>query len=400
MPPLCDTLEDLAAWIPRLEKSVLCGLEAVFDDPLDPRSELVGLALAPGPAEARYLPLRGEGGLGEAGLALLRPWLSDHERPKALYAAKDLFSALRARGIVLQCVLGDPQLASFLADPERLSPHRLEAIAEDRLGLRIPSPAALLGPAPGDRAASKLPATALADYATARAEATRALQEPMHRELLALGRADQLSALELPLSWALSAIEATGLRVDIGDLRALERALRARALRAEGATGASQRAAQLITDYTAPLLSAVDARTGRLHLRFTQTGSPGAGIEVLAPRLGATPLFGPRGARLRRSFIADRGFGLISARWLQGEHPGAAELSKRALLAVPQALRAEGLEARVILPLPHGMLLEAPEAELARTGEIVREHMVRATALEPPPRVEVRAGESWAEAQP
>jgi DNA polymerase-1 len=63
------------------------------------------------------------------------------------------------------------------------------------------------------------------------------------------------------------------------------------------------------------------------------------------------------------------------------------------------ALRAEGLETRLVLQIHDELLFEGPEGEAERAAEIVREQMADAFELDPPLGVDVGVGANWLEAK-
>jgi DNA polymerase-1 len=77
----------------------------------------------------------------------------------------------------------------------------------------------------------------------------------------------------------------------------------------------------------------------------------------------------------------------------------AADVIKRAMVAIHERLRSEGRSARLVLQVHDELLLEAPEAEVSAVKEIVREEMVNAYELDPPLEVDVGAGEDWHDAK-
>ena len=81
---------------------------------------------------------------------------------------------------------------------------------------------------------------------------------------------------------------------------------------------------------------------------------------------------------------------------LQGS---AADLIKRAMVAIHRALPAAGLEARLLLQVHDELVVEAPTAEAERAGALVREHMEGAAELSVPLVVEVGIGENWVDAK-
>ncbi len=80
---------------------------------------------------------------------------------------------------------------------------------------------------------------------------------------------------------------------------------------------------------------------------------------------------------------------------LQG---GAADIIKRAMVKLPEALRAAGLTARMLLQVHDELLFEAPEAEAEATARVAREVMERAATLSVPLVVETGTGRTWAAA--
>ncbi|MBL6459010.1 DNA polymerase I [Belnapia sp. T6] len=77
---------------------------------------------------------------------------------------------------------------------------------------------------------------------------------------------------------------------------------------------------------------------------------------------------------------------------------GAAEIIKRAMVRLPQALTKAGLKARLLLQVHDELVLEVPEAEVEPTTALVRQVMEGVAHLRVPLAVEVGTGQSWAEA--
>jgi DNA polymerase-1 len=77
----------------------------------------------------------------------------------------------------------------------------------------------------------------------------------------------------------------------------------------------------------------------------------------------------------------------------------AADVIKRAMVAIHERLRSEGRSARLVLQVHDELLLEAPETEVSAVKELVREEMVGAYHLDPPLEVDVGAGDDWHDAK-
>jgi DNA polymerase-1 len=75
----------------------------------------------------------------------------------------------------------------------------------------------------------------------------------------------------------------------------------------------------------------------------------------------------------------------------------AADLIKKAMIDLHQALRERGLRSRLILQIHDELLLEAPEAEADDMLALVKSTMENALSLDVPLVVDARLGRSWAE---
>jgi DNA polymerase I len=81
---------------------------------------------------------------------------------------------------------------------------------------------------------------------------------------------------------------------------------------------------------------------------------------------------------------------------LQGS---AADLIKRAMIAIHAALPAAGLTSRLLLQVHDELVVEAPAAEAERTAALVVEHMEAAAELSVPLVATVGIGENWKDAK-
>ena len=77
----------------------------------------------------------------------------------------------------------------------------------------------------------------------------------------------------------------------------------------------------------------------------------------------------------------------------------AADIMKKAMIDVREALRASGLHGRLLLTVHDELVLESPEAEAEALGELVRGNMSAAAELLVPLKVDVGWGRSWMEAK-
>jgi DNA polymerase I len=73
----------------------------------------------------------------------------------------------------------------------------------------------------------------------------------------------------------------------------------------------------------------------------------------------------------------------------------AADIMKLAMIHVDQALRASGLQARMLLQVHDELIFEAPDAEVAQVSDLVRQAMESAFPMRVPLTVEVETGGNW-----
>ncbi len=77
----------------------------------------------------------------------------------------------------------------------------------------------------------------------------------------------------------------------------------------------------------------------------------------------------------------------------------AADIIKKAMVAVHARLREEGRSSRLVLQVHDELLVEAPDVEVSAIKDILREEMCGAYPLDPPLAVDVGVGDDWNEAK-
>ena len=76
----------------------------------------------------------------------------------------------------------------------------------------------------------------------------------------------------------------------------------------------------------------------------------------------------------------------------------AADIIKQAMLGVDRAIRAEGLQSRLIMQVHDELVFEVLETELEQMRELVNREMSQAVALKVPLKVDINHGKNWSEA--
>ena len=77
----------------------------------------------------------------------------------------------------------------------------------------------------------------------------------------------------------------------------------------------------------------------------------------------------------------------------------AADIIKKAMVAIHARLRDEGRSARLVLQVHDELLVEAPEPEVGAVKDILRKEMCGAYPLDPPLAVDIGVGDDWNEAK-
>jgi DNA polymerase-1 len=75
----------------------------------------------------------------------------------------------------------------------------------------------------------------------------------------------------------------------------------------------------------------------------------------------------------------------------------AADIIKIAMIRLHDQLQRQGLESKMILQVHDELVLEVPDAELERVGQLVKEIMEGAYPLDAPLKVDIKTGRHWGE---
>lgn len=331
--------------------------------------ELTGIALSPRPGRAVYFPLDG------VPLDVLAPWLEDERQPKAFHEVKLAMVPLAAAGVGLQGVVGDSALASYLVDPTKHQPHRLEQVAREYLRTAIQPLKGVVGSAKTFVRFRDLPPGRAGAYACHLADTVRGAWEVLEPRLHADEMWSLYEDLDLPLSATLARMELAGIRVDplrlvrldaelnaekdaiareiheiagrefhVGSLKQLgtvlfdemklpiiKRTKTGYATDSETLEKLADRSpiipkilrfrsiSKLIDAYTQVLLRSVDPRDGRIHATFNQTVAASGRLITGEPDLQRTPVRTGEYRQIREAFVASPGHKLVSGDWSQIE---------------------------------------------------------------------------------
>jgi DNA polymerase-1 len=355
--------------------------------------------LSAAPAAPPQLPLA-------AVVEALASWLTSPGHPKSLQNAKYDRLILLRHGLALGGVVMDTLLADYLRDAN--AKHGLDAMAERNFGFTPTSFSELV--AKGANFAS-VPIEVAALYCGMDVHLTWRLSQLLGQQLQELGGAlmPLLRQVELPLEPVLAAMEATGIRIDIAYLQELSSellatltSLEAQAKGAAGSdfnlaspkqlgellfvtlgldrkksrktkTGWSTDAAvlekleadhpvvplvlehrtlsKLKSTYVDALPALVEAETGRVHTDFNQAVTATGRLSSSNPNLQNIPIRTVFSRRIRKAFLPQEGWQLISADYSQIELRILTHLSGEEVLvnAYQQGDDVHALTARLLL---------------------------------------------------
>ncbi len=370
-----ESLEDAREKLGALGADRPCAVIPIFDGWTPVRGSLAGLAFCAGEGEAVYLPVHGVGGLGDEAISVLRDWFDDARRETVVHNAKQLWIGLRRIGIELRGEVFDVMLASFLADPTKIIPHRLDQMAKEYLHRTLAPSKTVVGSGKQQIEFTEAPIESVGPYACHLADAVWQMNLPVAERLDSVGQRKYLETVELPLSWVLARMELEGIRVDPEDLERLGAEFRSQLLEYERkihaiaghefniaspkqlskvlfeelelpvikrtksgySTNAEvlgrlapqheiaqlllshRKLAKLINTYTDVLVRERWNETGRIHTTIQQTVGATGRLITTDPDLQRTPIKTPEGKRIRKAFIPREGWKMISADWSQIE---------------------------------------------------------------------------------
>ncbi|MGC6483979.1 MAG: DNA polymerase I [Synechococcus sp.] len=362
----------------------------------------------------------------DAVLQALAPWLASSTHPKALQNAKYDRLILLRHGLVLGGVVMDTLLADYLRDAA--AKHSLDLMAQRDYGITPTLFSDLVGKAKDGKASSfaAVPVDQAALYCAMDVHLTRRLALDLRRKLEALGERlpALLDAVELPLEPVLAVMEAAGIRIDVPYLKGLSTELGTTLERlesdAQAAAGTSFNLAspkqlgevlfntlglnrkksrrtktgwstdatvleklegdhpvvplllehrvlsKLKSTYVEALPQLVEAETGRVHTDFNQAVTATGRLSSSNPNLQNIPVRTEFSRRIRKAFLPQEGWQLLSADYSQIELRILTHLSGEEVLqeAYRQGDDVHALTARLLLEQDE---VSADERRLGKT---------------------------------
>jgi len=373
--------EALRQLVARLKEAPVLTLdtETTHTDPM--QAELVGVALTDAPRRGYYIPIAAPPGDAqlppEVVLEALAPLLGDPARPKYGHNLKYDLTVLQRAEAEIEGLAFDTMIAEWLINPASKN-LGLKNLAWTRLKQQMTPIADLIGKGKEQITMRQVPVAQVAPYACADVDMTHRLVAVLEAELKEKHLWPLFTEVEMPLVPVLAAMEMAGVRLDVALLEQMSRELAARLGELEAriqemvgyafnvnstqqlsdalfrtlrlptqglrrtksghfstAAGVLERLrgkhpvidlileqrelAKLKSTYVDALPRLVNPRTGRLHTSYNQTGTVTGRLSSSNPNLQNIPIRTELGREVRRAFIADPGWKLVSADYSQVE---------------------------------------------------------------------------------
>jgi DNA polymerase-1 len=377
---LITTPEALTVLASRLAGLPEIGIAVVSAGTHAMTAQLVGMAIAWGPAAACYIPVGHIGdGAGRqlerrAVLEALSPILQAEALGKVSASSKFAWLVLKRHGTELGGLRFDPMLAAQLLDPEQRA-QSLSVLARQHLNESLISVEDVAGTGKNKRPMAALRPEEAALIASGEAACSLRVAPTLQRRLVTESLATLFRDIELPLVRVLAKMEFTGVRVDVTALERLSSHLdqglvsgakeihrlaggpfninspqqlgtilfEKLALPAtkKTKTGYStdtevltalapwhplpaevlkyRTLIKLKNTYADALPRLVNPGTGRIHSSYNQMGTVTGRLSSSEPNLQNIPVRTEEGRAIRRAFVGDRGCHLLSADYSQIE---------------------------------------------------------------------------------
>lgn len=371
---MVDKAEHLEGLVDKLSGSEVLSFDTETDGVDSIENEIVGISLSTTPGVAYYIPVNGEKGIPQEEVAEILQPLFSKDSLKIAHHYKFDYTILRRIGLDVEGPAFDTMVAAYLIDADQKL--KMDELAQKYLNYEPIPIAELIGSGRGQKTMDEVDPEDIRVYACEDADITLRLYEVLS-DILEEDELEEIAqTIEFPLMEVLAKMELNGIRIDRDMLEEFSETLRSELLELEKKiyekagtefninspkqlgevlfdqmglpagkktkTGQYSTAESVLTklaaDYEMPNLileyralkklksTYVDAlpklineETGRIHTDFNQSIAATGRLTSSNPNLQNIPIRTKRGREIRKAFIADEGFRLLSADYSQVE---------------------------------------------------------------------------------
>ncbi|HXW00733.1 MAG TPA: DNA polymerase I, partial [Anaerolineae bacterium] len=310
----------------------------------------------------------------------LAPVLADPNVTKYLHNAKFDLTVLERHGLPVVPPIFDTMIASWVGHNASDARHGLKDLAREKLHIQMTEIKELIGSGKGQLTMNQVPIEKVTPYAAADVDMTLRLVDAVEKPLHAGdGKLWQIfQELELPLVYVLKDMELAGIKIDAAALRQMSGQMGQRLAELEGEIheicgqkfnlGSTQQLSDVLfgklglptaglnktksghystaagvlesfkgqhevidlilehrgltklkNTYLDALPAVINPQTGRVHTNYNQIGVSTGRLSSSDPNLQNIPIRSEQGREIRRAFIAEEGYRLISADYSQIE---------------------------------------------------------------------------------